>query len=101
MDTIIIKMFKFLIFTNTNDFFIIKPHLKGIFLNFGENISYKHTLEFRVEYYFASVNDISKFSQNFTHLFKVIHGRSIKCVSRGGVPMGEVDCGPEHPSNSL
>ena len=33
-------------------FFIIKPHLRGIFLNFVKNLFYNHALEFQVEYYF-------------------------------------------------
>ena len=52
MDTHVIKIVKFFIFTNTNDFFIIKPHLRGIFLNFVKNLFYNHALEFQVEYYF-------------------------------------------------
>ena len=31
---------KFFIFANTSDFFIIKPHLSGTFLNFVKNVFY-------------------------------------------------------------
>jgi len=47
-------------FRYTSDFFIIKPHLRGTFLNFVKNVFYKHALEFQVEYYFASVKWFKK-----------------------------------------
>ena len=63
IDTHIIKILKFLIFANTTEFFIIKPHLRGTLQNFVKNVFYKHALEYLVEYYFASVK---RFKKNFT-----------------------------------
>ena len=43
------KFFKLFIFTYTSHFYNIRPHLRGTFLNFVKNVSYKHALEFQVK----------------------------------------------------
>ena len=59
INTLFNKIFKFLIFTGTTDF-TIKSHLRGPFWILWKMSFLKIALEFKVEYYFASVKWIQK-----------------------------------------